>query len=97
MSMTRWFIPALLAVILMCGGSIAINPADAAPAQAAAARQQHASKATDLSARRHIRHQRRYVYRRYYRPYDPYYYDRPYYYAPAPFFPFLGFGYGPWR
>jgi hypothetical protein len=94
--MTRWFIPALLAVILMCGGSIAINAAAAAPAPAAA-RQQHASKATDLSARRHIRHHRRYVHRRYYRPYDAYYYDRPYYYAPAPFFPFLGFGYGPWR
>ena len=32
-----------------------------------------------------------------YRPrYQAYYYDRPVYYAPAPFFPFLGLGYGPW-
>ena len=95
--MTRWFIPAMLAVTLMCGGSIAINAAAAAPAQAAA-RQQHASKATDLGARGDAR-PHRYVDRRYDRPYDPYYYDRPHYYAPAPFFPFLpflGFGYGPW-
>ena len=51
------------------------------------------SKPTGLSARRRIRYHTRYAYRRYY---QPYYIDRPYYYAPAPFFPFLGLGYGPW-
>jgi hypothetical protein len=94
--MTRWFVPSLLAVSLMCGGSVAIGPAAAAPLQAAPQESQ-AAAATDLGARRHARHYRRYAYRPYYRPY---YYDRPYYYrpypyvAPAPFF--LGFGFGPW-
>ncbi len=58
-----------------------------------------ASKATDLGARRRIRH---YRHSRHdvYLPYDrPHYYDRPYdyrpypYAAPVPFF--LGFGFGP--
>lgn len=99
--MRRWFGPALLAVTLMFGGSTAINPAAAAPVQAAA-QTPAMPKATDISARRHYRHYHyRYVYRPYYRPYyyaRPYYY-RPYpyyapYYAPAPF-PFaFGFGWG---
>jgi hypothetical protein len=93
--MTRWFGAALLAVILILGGSAAIDPAMAAPSQTAVQKQQ-ASNTTDLSARRRYRHHYRYAYRRYYQPYDPHYYDRPYYYAPAPFFPFLGLGYGPW-
>ena len=43
------------------------------------------------------RHVRRHVQARYvHGPYGPHYLDRPYYYAPAPFFPLLGLGYGPW-
>jgi hypothetical protein len=55
-----------------------------------------ASKATDLGARRRVRHYRHDAYRGYDRPR---YYDRPYdyrpypYAAPVPFF--LGFGFGP--
>lgn len=54
------------------------------------------SKATDLSARRRVRHYRHDAYHPYYRAY---YYDRPYdyrpysYAAPVPFF--LGIGFGP--
>ena len=81
--------------MLMFGGPAAIECAIAAPSQAAE-QKSPASKAADLTARRHTRHYRRYAYRRYAQPYYPTYYDRPYYYAPAPFFPFLGLGYGPW-
>jgi len=90
--MTRSIGAAILALTLMLGGSAAFSPAAGAPLQTAL-REPHAWKATDLSARRRYRHHYRYAYRPYYRPY---YYDRPYYYAPAPFFPFLGLGYGPW-
>src|SRR5665647_465338 len=95
--MTKWFAPALLAVILMFGGSAAIKPAVATPVQAAA-QARATSQATDISARRRYRHHRyRYVYRPYYRPY---YYARPYYYRPYPYYapaPFVfGFGFGPW-
>jgi hypothetical protein len=85
-----WIGAAALAVILMFACS-AIGPATAAPLRAAVQKPQ-ASKTTELSARRHTRHYTRYAYRRYY---QPYYIDRPYYYAPAPFFPFFGLGYGP--
>jgi len=51
--MTRWFVPAALAVILTCGGPLAISPAAAASAQATA---QQAS--TGLTARRHDRRNR---------------------------------------
>jgi hypothetical protein len=81
---------AMLALTVMSGGSAVISLAAATPAQAVEQNPQ-ASKATDASARRRIRHPVRYAARRY----DPVYYDRPYYYAPAPFFPFLGLGYGP--
>ena len=87
--MTRWIAAAALA--LMCGGSVAVDSAAASPAQNAT-HQPQASKAEDMSARHRVRHYRRYADR----PYDPTYYDRPTYYAPAPFFPFLGLGYGPW-
>jgi hypothetical protein len=90
--MTRWIGAAVLALTLMLGGSAAMGPAAAAPLQAALQNPQ-AWKATDLSSRRRYRHRTRDAYRPYYRPY---YYDRPTYYAPAPFFPFLGLGYGPW-
>jgi hypothetical protein len=92
--MTKWIGAAILALSLMFDGSAAITPATAAPLQARLQMPQ-ASKTTDLSARRRVRYHLHYAYRRPYRPYDPYYYDRPYYYAPAPFVPF-NFGYGLW-
>ena len=92
--MTKWIGMAVLALMLMTGGSAAI--ASAEPSQAAA-QQQQTAKAPGSSARRRVlRHHDRYAYRSYDRPYEPTYYDRPTYYAPAPFFPFLGIGYGPW-
>jgi hypothetical protein len=88
--MTKWTGAVILALTLMFG-SAAANSAASSSSQTAV-QQPHASKATDLGARRGVRHHDRYAYR----PYYPAYYDRPYYYAPAPFFPFLGLGYGPW-
>ncbi len=90
--MTKWIGAAVVAVTLMFCGSAAIGPALAAPLPAGLGAPQ-ASKAADVTARRRIRHHQRYAYR----PYYPAYYDRPYYYTPAPFFPLLGLGYGPWR
>jgi hypothetical protein len=89
--MTRWIGAAIMTFTLMFSGSAAINSAAASPLQTAAQKQRTA-EAADFSARRHIPHHHRYAHRAYY----PYYYDRPYYYAPSPFFPFLGLGYGPW-
>jgi hypothetical protein len=92
--MTKWIGAAILALTLMLGGS-AINPAAAAPLQAAVQKPQPLQP-TDLSARRRHRH---YGYGD--RPYArPYYYGRPDYYRPYPYyapapFPF-GFGFGPW-
>jgi hypothetical protein len=92
-SVTRWIGAATLALILMFAGFATGNAASATSLPSAA--QAHpGSKAADVGARRRIHHHYRYRYA--YRPYDPVYYDRPYYYAPAPFFPFLGLGYGPW-
>jgi hypothetical protein len=82
---------AILAASLTFGGSVAVNSAAAVPSQTAVQKPQTDGPA-DLGARR-IQHQYRSIYRQTYRPY---YYDRPVYYAPAPFFPFLGLGYGPW-
>jgi len=79
--MTRWIGAAFLPFALMIGGSI--NPAAAAPLQAALQEPQE-TKATDIGSRHRTRHHHRYAYR----SYDPYYYDRPVYYAPAPFVPF---------
>jgi hypothetical protein len=93
--MKRWIGAAILAVALMFGGPAAIDSAAAAPLQSVV-QKPHASDATELSARRRIRHQQRYAYRTYV---QPHYYDRPDYYRPypyvlpAPFF--LGFGFGP--
>jgi hypothetical protein len=97
--MTKWIGAAVLAVSLMLGGSAAISPALAAPLPAMvqnSLQRPHVPQANDFSARRRIRYHHRYVYRPYDRPYYPAYYDRPNYYAPAPFFPFLGLGYAPW-
>jgi hypothetical protein len=93
--MAKWIGAAALALTLTIGGSATINSAAAAPLEAAV--QKHRMpEAIDLSARHRIPHHHDYAYRRYYRPYYPTYYDRPTYYAPAPFFPLLGLGYGPW-
>ena len=92
--MIKWIGAAVLALGIMFGGSAAISVAAAAPWQAGL-QKPPTSKATDLSARRRARHQPLYVDRLPYQPYDPHYYERPYYYAPAPFVPF-NFGYGIW-
>jgi hypothetical protein len=89
--MTRWIGPASLTLTLMLSGAAACSPASAAP-RSAEVHEPQAWTATDLSARRRSRHHQPYVYRP---PYRPYYYDRPYYYVPAPFVPF-NFGYGFW-
>jgi len=82
---------AILAATLTFGGSVAGNAASAVPSQTVMQKPQ--TGPTDLSARLRIQHHHRAIHRQIYRPY---YYDRPVYYAPAPFFPFLGLGYGPW-
>ena len=93
--MTRWTGAAIMMFTLMFGGAAAINSEAASPARTLAPKQRTA-EADDFSARRHIPQHHRYANPRYFGPYYPHYYDRPYYYAPAPFFPFLGLGYGPW-
>jgi hypothetical protein len=93
--MTRWIAAALLAVPLALAGT-AVNAAGAAPLQAAASQQ--TPDTSDLSTPRRARHHHRHASRRYHRPYQPYYLDRPDYYAPAPFVPFnFGYGIWPWR
>jgi hypothetical protein len=94
--MTRWIGAASLALALMSSVASAIHPAAATPLQAAV-QNPEISKATGLSARRHVRHPTRYADRA-----DDrfYYYDRPTTYRPYPYvLPvpfFLGFGFGPW-
>jgi hypothetical protein len=94
--MTKWIGAAILAVTLMFGGSATIDSAAATPFPTALQKPQ-GSDATDLSARRRVRHHPRYAYRPYV---QPHYYDRPDYYRPYPYvLPvpfFLGFGFGPW-
>jgi hypothetical protein len=90
--MTKWIGAGLLALGLIFGGSAPINSAAAAP-QTMVQRPQ-ALTITDLAARRSARHHAHYAVRRYS---QPYYLDRPNYYAPAPFVPFnFGYGLGPW-
>ena len=89
--MTKRIGIAMVAAALTFGGSVAIRSAAATPLQTTVQKLQTA-EATDLGARRRIRHPQRHVDRPIYRSY----YDRPTYYAPAPFLPFLGLGYGPW-
>jgi hypothetical protein len=72
-------------------GCSAIDSAAATPWRAAVQKPQ-TSKTTELGARRRIQRHAHFAYRQYY---QPYYIDRPYYYAPAPFFPLFGLGYGP--
>ena len=94
--MTRSIGAAVLAVTLMFGDPAAINSAAAEPSHAAMQKPQ-ASKSTDLSARRRVRHSTHYANRAYV---QPHYYDRPDYYRPYPYVVpvpfFLGFGFGPW-
>jgi hypothetical protein len=92
--MIRWIGAAVLALPLFFVG-MTNNAAAAAPTPAAL--QQQTPDASDLSARRRTRYHQRFTDRRRYGPYRPYYYDRPFYYAPAPFVPFnFGYGIGPW-
>ena len=90
--MTRRIGVAILAATLVFGGSVAIASA-AGPSRAALQKPQ-TGEAREFGARRRVRHHHRSVNQPIYRP--SYYYDRPRDYAPAPFFPFLGLGYGPW-
>ena len=97
-STMKWVGAAGLAVAVLVAGAGRIESASAAPLPVAVQASQ-ASKGsdrpTDVSARRSSH---RYGDRRSQRPYDPYYYGRPHYYAPAPFFPlppFFGYGW-PW-
>jgi hypothetical protein len=93
--MTALIAAVILAVTLPFAGA-ANDVAAAAPLRASVHRA--APDTTDLSAsRRRARPHHRYASGRHYPPYQPYfYYDRPYYYAPAPFVPF-NFGYTvPW-
>jgi hypothetical protein len=90
--MAKWIGAAILAMALMSGRA-AISPVLAAPSPAALQKSMQTHRAEHFSARR--RHHHRYAYLMP-RPYDPVYYDRPYYYAPKPFFPLFGLGYGPW-
>jgi hypothetical protein len=91
--MTKWIGAAALALTLQFAGAAATDSATAAPLRIAVQKPEMA-KATDLSARRRVRHNPRYAYRPYERPH---YLDRPYYYAPAPNFALaFGFGFGPW-
>jgi hypothetical protein len=99
-AMKRWIGAAIMAAGLALSGPVATGSAAAANSEvglhAAGLHGTDASKATDLGARRRVRHYRRDAYRAYDRPR---YYDRPYdyrpypYAAPVPFF--LGFGFGP--
>ena len=90
--MIRSLMSRLLAVPLVLAGA-ADNDAGAAPSRAAV--QKQTSDTSDLSTPRRARHRHRHASRRYHRPYQSYYLDRPDYYAPAPFVPF-NFGYGIW-
>jgi hypothetical protein len=93
--MTGWIAAIMLAVTLLSAG--AANDVAAATSLRASVHQP-VPGTSDLSAsRRRTRYHQRFASRRYYPPYQPYFYfDRPYYYAPAPFVPF-NFGYTvPW-
>lgn len=79
--MLKWIAAAALAVTILCPGSLFLTVAPSAAAAPAANQEAHASKATDLGARRRYRHRHLYAYH----PYYPYYYGHPYYYSPGPF------------
>jgi hypothetical protein len=89
--MTKWIAAVIPTLVLTFVGLAPIPPAVAAPPPAAVQKPQ-AMKAADVSARRHYRHPLLFADHANPGPYFPSYYDRPYYYAPAPFVPF-NFGY----
>jgi hypothetical protein len=96
--MKRLIAAAAVAGALALAGSAAVNPAAAAPQ--AKTQASVISGAADFSARRYTRQHYHYGYSPYVRPYhQPYYYARPSYYRPYPYYapaPFpLGFGFGP--
>jgi hypothetical protein len=107
--MRKWISAALLVLSLTVAGSGRIESAAATTLRADQRSQVSdlSDKPTDVSARRHYHHYRHYhrFYgygdRRYYRPYDPSYYARPYdyepypYYVPAPFLFGFSIGFGP--
>ena len=93
--MAKWIGAAILAVTLMFGRA-AISPALAEPPRSALQNTSQTPATDDFSARRRVRHHHHYAYRLHDRRYHPTYYDRPVDYAPAPFFPLFGLGYGPW-
>jgi hypothetical protein len=85
--MTKWIAAAIVVFPLILSGSAAINSAAAAPQTAVPS--PDTLQASELSARGRTRHRTHYFHGGYH---QPHYYDRPYYYAPAPFIPF-NFGY----
>jgi hypothetical protein len=89
--MTKWIAAVIPVLILTFAGLAAIAPA-AAATPPAALRKPQAQKATDVSGQRRYPHRLLFVDHANPGPYFPSYYDRPYYYAPAPFVPF-NFGY----
>jgi hypothetical protein len=90
--MTRSIGAAIVVLSLMAGG---IPTASAAAAPLRATVQRPSSGVAELGARRRMPHYPRYAYRSFA---QPYYLDRPYYYAPAPFVAFnFGYPIGPWR
>jgi hypothetical protein len=83
---------AILAIVIMDAGGVRDG---ALAAQIPITPGKPQPLATDPSARRHRQQDDRDPYR----PYSPYYYDRPTYYEPKPFFPlppFFGYGWEPW-
>jgi hypothetical protein len=100
--MAKWFGATALAVASLVGASLAVTSAFSVPASAraavsasVAAQQAQAAHVSDVSARRHHRP----LFRDVSRPAYSSYYGRPYYYAPAPFFPippFFGYGWEPY-
>jgi hypothetical protein len=91
--MTKWFGAAMLFVTLIASSSVTSRAAYAASAEVRKTQTEHAR--SDSARRLHL-------YRdhfAYWPSHDPHYYGRPYYYAPAPFFPLpplFGYGWEPW-
>jgi hypothetical protein len=89
--MNNWINAVMVAAALTMMGMAAINPVAAANSKARV-QAPAATTATDLNARRGVRHHR-------YQSYRTYYVDRPYAYRPYPYAVpvpfFLGFAFGP--
>jgi|HubBroStandDraft_5_1064220.scaffolds.fasta_scaffold2409729_1 hypothetical protein len=88
--MTKWLATVVFIATLM------ISTINAVQATSAGVQKVRSSTMTDVSARRHDRHNYRHDA---YRPYYPYYYGRPTYYSPGPILPlppFFGYGWESW-